>query len=77
MGFRHEGGRQQACSGALFRHALFRQRQADVAVDEAVADAVGERRTDDSTRAITAATGGPGLLLLACGPSAITVVVVT
>ena len=42
-GFRHESGRQQACSGALFRHALFRQRQADVAVDEAVAHAVGER----------------------------------
>ena len=31
--FRHESGRQQARSGALFRHALFRQRQADVAVD--------------------------------------------
>ena len=33
LGFRHESGRQQASSGALFRHALFRQRQADVAVD--------------------------------------------
>ena len=43
MGFRHESGRQQACSGALFRHALFRQGQADVAVDQAVAHAVGER----------------------------------
>ena len=43
LGFRHESGRQQACSGALFRHALFRQGQADVAVDEAVAHAVGER----------------------------------
>ena len=42
-GFRHESGRQQACSGALSRHALFRQRQADVAVDQAVAHAVGER----------------------------------
>ena len=39
----HESGRQQACSGALSRHALFRQRQADVAVDQAVAHAVGER----------------------------------
>ena len=53
VGFQRERGggrrgflsreRQQACSGALFRHALFRQRQADVAVDEAVAHAVGER----------------------------------
>ena len=42
----HESGRQQACSGALSRHALFRQRQADVAVDQAVAHAVGERLED-------------------------------
>ena len=46
LGFRHESGRQQASSGALSRHALFRQRQADVAVDEAVAHAVGERLED-------------------------------
>ena len=47
------------------------QVQADVAVDQAVAHAVGERLADmrDSTLAIAAATGGPGLLLLACGPS--------